>query len=56
MWDSLRDQLLARLENDARVTAAVPGLEARVAEGDVIASVAGEQLLDLFLGSHDQEE
>ncbi|MDP7382294.1 MAG: methylmalonyl Co-A mutase-associated GTPase MeaB [Alphaproteobacteria bacterium] len=56
MWDSLRDQLLARLENDARVTAAVPGLEARVAEGDVIASVAGEQLLDLFLGFHDHEE
>ena len=56
MWDSLRDQLLARLENDARVTAAVPDLEARVADGDIVASVAGEQLLDLFLRSHDQEE
>ena len=56
MWDSLRDQLLARLENDARVKAAVPGLEARVAEGDVIASVAGEQLLDLFLSSNDHKE
>lgn len=51
MWDSLRDRLLARLEEDARIRGHVPALEEKVATGQLLASVAADELLELFLST-----
>ncbi len=56
MWDSLRDQLLARLEDNDRVRQHVPILENKVAAGQLLASVAAEELLELFLSTPLNEE
>ena len=44
----VRDQLLARLHADPRVRALAPGLEQRVRDGSVTATMAAEQILGAF--------
>ncbi|MEE4545885.1 methylmalonyl Co-A mutase-associated GTPase MeaB [Streptomyces sp. V4-01] len=50
MWAMVRDGLLRRLRADPAVRSAVPGLEQRVREGEVTATLAAEQLLEAFGG------
>jgi LAO/AO transport system kinase len=48
MWSEVTDSLLDRLRDDPAVRGLVPELETAVAAGDVLATVAAQQLLGAF--------
>jgi LAO/AO transport system kinase len=54
MWQRIDAGLRQAFREDARVRADLPGLSARVAKGDLAASVAARELLAHFLGPEGQ--
>ncbi|MEY9839906.1 methylmalonyl Co-A mutase-associated GTPase MeaB [Streptacidiphilus sp. EB103A] len=51
VWAMVRDQLLTQLREDAAVRELTPGLEQRVRDGRLTATLAAEQILAAFRGS-----
>ncbi|WP_406856808.1 methylmalonyl Co-A mutase-associated GTPase MeaB [Alsobacter sp. KACC 23698] len=48
MWAMVEDRVFARLRQDPQVKDRLPGLEGRVAEGELSATVAAEEILGLM--------
>ncbi len=51
MWSEVSESLIAKLQKNERVHKHLPALETAVSEGQIPASIAAQQLLDIFLGN-----
>ena len=56
MWSDVSESLLTALQDDPRVHAQIPLLEAAASEGRIPPTVAARQLLELFLGRRKRPE